>query len=274
MSEELNGLRNALAFAADQAVASTAPGVAYLDKYVLVPEDYKVHTFKEDELHLNAPVRKRAKVLLRDVASFISYWKIHQEPRSVIFADDSVASFTAVLDYHGGAGEPAGFRHHVATLALQRTVEWATWLGSNGKKMSQADFGLFIEDNTPDIVEPSAAEMLEISREFTAKKDVEFTGGVRLQSGQHAINYSETVSASVGKGKIEVPERFKINVPPFVGFGSVTVEARLRYRIEGGKLMLWYDLIRPHKVMESAFHLAVSQISDGCERSVLLGVAS
>jgi uncharacterized protein YfdQ (DUF2303 family) len=128
-----------------------------------------------------------------------------------------------------------------------------TMSGANGKQMSQADFARFIEDNAPDCVAPSAADMIEIARSLEAKKAVNFSSAVRLDNGQSQLTYEETIQGTAAKGRLVVPELFDIGSPVFEGDGRYAVTARLRYRIaEGGKLSLWYDLVRPHKIIEDA----------------------
>lgn len=61
------------------------------------------------------------------------------------------------------------------------------------------------------------------------------------------------MEGTAAKGRILVPEVFALGVPVFEGGDRYRVEARLRYRIaEGGKLTMWYDLLRPHKIIEDA----------------------
>lgn len=243
-------------------------------QYAVVPKNSTVvdlSTFAEK--YLPAPKRKKARAILQDAASFCEYWKRFSEPNSLLFGDPNTTQFIAWLDYHGGHDQAAGWRDHTAHYVLQETADWRTWIGSNGKKMSQADFAQFIEDNTPDIIKPSAADMMEIAREMTAKKDVEFSSGTRLKDGRNEIRYTENVSANLKNGQMEVPEFFTIRIVAYTGTTPVEVQARLRYRIEQAKLTLWYDLLRPHKVKEAAFNAALKSIQEGCGTTVLLGSA-
>jgi hypothetical protein len=41
------------------------------------------------------------------------------------------------------------------------------------------------------------------------------------------------------------------------------IQARLRYRISGGGLVLWYELVRPHKIVEYAFNKVREQVIAG-----------
>lgn len=226
--------------------------------------------------HRATPLRKKANVSLRDVDSFCQYWALYHNENSRVFGDQDLKAlrFTVVLDYHGVGEQPAAWREHTATYTLTKSVEWETWLGSNGKKMNQADFATFIEDNAVDIIDPPSADMVQVARELDANTSVQFSSGTRLNNGQQQLKYVTETKATVGKSTMEVPERFTLRLVAFVGMPPVDVVARLRYRINDGTLSLWYDLLRPHKVAEKAFNDAMARINAQCSTTVLLGAAN
>jgi hypothetical protein len=77
--------------------------------------------------------------------------------------------------------------------------------------MSQAQFAEHLEDMAHTIVEPSAADLLEVAKTFQAKRNVDFSQAVRLDSGDVELSYAETTTAKVGtKGHIEVPSVFTL----------------------------------------------------------------
>lgn len=158
-----------------------------------------------------------------------------------------------------------------ATFTIAQTVEWATWQANNGKRKTQQEFAEFIEDNSADIFDPSAADMMMVARELEAKKEVNFASAVRLDNGQTQFHYSEETRGTVGKGKLEIPEFFKIRLRAYLGAPPVEVMARLRYRIAENKLSMWYDLLRPHKVKEQAFEAIVTEVSKATGSTVLIG---
>lgn len=51
------------------------------------------------------------------------------------------------------------------------------------------------------------------------------------------------------------------------------LEARLRYRIDEGRLAFWYDLLRPHKVLENAVMDVWKEISDQTKQEIFHGDA-
>ena len=57
-------------------------------------------------------------------------------------------------------------------------------------------------------------------------------------------------------------------------FGFHAVTARLRYRIaDQGKLTMWFDLLRPHKVLEDAVREVWHQIQTETGLTILNGDA-
>lgn len=100
---------------------------------------------------------------------------------------------------------------------------------------------------------PTAAEFLELAQNFQATKAVNFASGTRLGNGQNQLVYEETIQARAGeRGQLEIPETFTLGIPVFEGDAAYSLIARLRYRIQDGKLVLWYDLDRPHKIIDDA----------------------
>lgn len=259
----------------DVGKAQAVPIGLKTDQAVLVPKGYTVEDLTPmAEKYLPAPRRKRATITLHDAESFCKYFKDHESPASVVFADTQTCEFKAILDYHGMGEQPAGWREHKANFTLMTTPEWKEWNEWSKKQFSQQQFAEFLESNLPDIKSPPAAAMLDISKDLKIHNEATFNGGVKLSNGQQRVTYVEDIKATVGSSAMEVPERFTIRVSAYVGTEPVEVDAFLRLRIRDGKLSIWYELLRPHKVKESAFSDAVKQISAGCGKPVLLGKPS
>lgn len=216
--------------------------------YVLVPDGYEL---KDLDSLFTKPSRKCGGITLLDAASFCTHIESQRNDDSVIYCNPHVPRFTVVFNEH--AKDAAGWRDHTATWACPVSVEWTTWTGQNGKQLSHEKFAQFIEDNAPDCVMPDSATMIEISRSLEAKKSVQFGSSKRLDNGEHIIAYEEKIEGTVGKGQMPVPERFVIGIAPLDGGPKYRLDARWRYRIsQEGKLTMWFDLDRPHKIMEQA----------------------
>lgn len=254
------------------------PHVAKHGEVLVLPGGNTLDMGEIADKYAATPRLKKASVTLSEIGSFVAYWRLHERPESVIFGDPHACTFKAIFDYHGaGTDTPAGHRLHSAGFALAITPEWKTWMDNNGKKMPQLTFAEFIEDNTPDIfkpegtTKPDAAGMLETARELEAKGEMQFVSHVRLSDGRQSFTYNEATNATVGKGYLDVPEDFVIRLVPYVGSATVQVTARLRFRINDGKLVFWYDFLRPHKVREDAFASALTRVEQDAGKPVLIG---
>lgn len=234
--------------------------------FAVVPDGYKL-SILEDKL--DAPQRKTGTVVLDDVESFVRYYKAHQSESSTIYGDlNPEPGFVAVFNDH--ANEP-GWRDFKAEYSCPLSIEWQTWMARNGKQFLQEDFARFIEDNNLDVVEPAAADMLLVSRTLEAKKNVNFASGIRLSNGEQELIYEETIQGTAAKGKLSVPETFVIGIAVFEGGARYKVTARLRYRINGGKLVMWYDILRPHKILEDAAKEVWQTIEKSTETTIYNG---
>lgn len=232
---------------------------------VVVPEGYVVQDL---EKLLPQPTRKRGAFKFRDAASFVAYFKRHQLGSSLYGRIDA-PRFLAVFDDH--RNDEPGWRDHTATYDCPLSPEWKAWTAANKRAFKQAEFAQFIEDNLPDIVEPPGADMLEISRTLEAKKKTNFASGIRLANGQQELTYEEQIEGTASKGKLQIPETFSLGIPVLEGGPAYKVQARLRYRIEGGLLTMWYDLLRPHKIIEDAVLAVWKEIEEGTSTKILNG---
>jgi uncharacterized protein YfdQ (DUF2303 family) len=241
--------------------------------YVVVPSHMKVEWLDKYLSNREAPIRKEATVGFTDANSLIDYYKLFSDEGSRIWADPKSGTITVIFDYHmAGTDTPARWGKHRAVYGIQTTTEWNTWLANNAKPMSQLQFAEFIEDNAADIL--SAADMLAVSREMEAKKDVAFASSTRLQSGQVAFKYTEEVKATVGGGTMTVPDGFEIRLPVYQGGEPQKLYARLRYRINDQKLQMSYHLLRPQIEQEKAFAQIVKMVQTGTGQSIFIGSPS
>lgn len=232
-----------------------------------------------DEQFFN-PTFRKGTVKLDDGKSFIAYFACHATPASTIYASLNPARFVAVLDEHPPTGamlpQAAAWREFRAEFTPTHSPEWNTWATMDRKAFESTEkFAYFLEDNLPDIVEPSGAELMEVALNFRVNQAVAFSAAQRLSDGHAEIAYTNQVdgSSATRAGTVRIPETFKIEIPVFAGVGArrYAVDARFRYRLNNGALKLWYELVRPHKVLELAFNDLWVEVGDGTRRTILLG---
>jgi len=238
--------------------------------YTVVPWGYELKALPLD----SAPLTCRTTVKLRDTASFVKYVLDHSTTDSRIYATVSPAVFLAVLDDHstrdkeGDTPSVADWREFRAHFAMPASREWTVWTQADRKPMSQLDFARFIEDNLPDILEPDGATLLEMTLSFEAATAAQFVAQQRLQDGSHTLQWRAENNAS---GTVRLPEHIGLAIPVFELEEPQALMARLRYRVADGKLAIWYELVRPHKVLETAFRDAWQRIAEGTGVPILLG---
>jgi uncharacterized protein YfdQ (DUF2303 family) len=182
--------------------------------------------------------------------------------------------FTAIFDDHGPA-KPK-YRGHRATFLPQHSPEYKTWLSADRKPFAgNEELALWIEDQLPDFVTPPGATMLQMALNFKVVQNASFGKAVRLQDGKTSISYTNDVQGSSDheSGSLQIPNEFAIAIPIYSGLNSFkyAFDARFRYRLNGGKLSLWYELIRPHKTVEHAFSVMVEAIAEATKKQVLFG---
>lgn len=214
------------------------------------------------ETHLAQPRRPRGSVVLHDHQDFALYTNRLGEADTTVWADAERSSITAVLNDHANSVDgAAGWRDHRVSLQLRADDDWLLWRERDGKLMTQVAFAEFIESMVHTIARPTAADMLEISRTFQASRNVDFKSGVRLDSGDMELRYEETTTAAAGrKGNMEIPPEVDLLLAPYLGTEPGIVTARLRYRIENGKLQLGYLLARPDLVQRDAFLAVLAEV--------------
>jgi uncharacterized protein YfdQ (DUF2303 family) len=148
-------------------------------------------------------------------------------------------------------------------LQLRPTDHWRHWLSLDGQLVRQQQFAEHIEQGLVEIVEPAAAEMLEIAQHFQANTTASFQTSRLLSNGQVQLKYIEDVDAKGGAaGQLDIPSTFTLALQPFEGSDQYRVTARLRYRVAAGQLTIGYQLDRPRDVLQAAFDDVVNEIAE------------
>ena len=248
---------------------------------LVIPDGYKVVPLEPQVFNRHQPHPERiiSNVNVFDVESFNEYFRLFSDPSSRVFAHrwrDSSSRINskvlAILDYHGANGdEVPRWGDHKLQLCLEKSEEWASWDGADGVKMSQVDFAAFLENNSADIVSPTAASMLEVARDLNATTEGEFGSAIRLDNGSVRFKYSEQVRANVGAGNMEVPEKFMISIPLYLGGALLLLTCRLRYRINSGKLTFWYDIAGKEALELKGFRDVVASINSALGITIING---
>lgn len=226
--------------------------------FQVVPKGYVI---KDLESLMPAPARRTGSITVMDIASFIDVINDYKDAGTRLYGikprverGKSTAEPTMVAVFDDHDGKASGWGQFRAMYSMPMSFEWGEWSLRNGNPLTQEALAAFMEDRYLDVIEPSAADMLEVSRSISAVRNATFKKAVHLTSGSNQFAYEDSTMASAGaSGTITVPETFAIAVPVFQGGQRFRVNARLRYRLDNnGRLALWFDLIEPHRVIEEA----------------------
>lgn len=245
--------------------------------YVLAPQDYELRSLE----HLMPfPLRKRGKVTTTDSKGFIFYTAKHgNRDSSVIYADiDAEASkfnLVCVLNDHSGEADGQDWKDHLCIFTPTQAIEWRRWVGHDRKQFSQAEFAAWLEDNLADVATvdgmPTGADILQMSLGFEATADKRLRSKLNLQSGGTQFEYVDDEDKDT-RTRMQVFERFTLGLPVFDGSTSAyPIEARLKYREKDGRMIFWYELIRPDRVFKTAVQDELALISTETGFAVVAG---
>lgn len=220
---------------------------------------------------LDAPRRKKGTATVTDTHSFLHYYRKHADTDSEVYATYEHRTITAVLDAHTDAA--ARFGRHRLQLTLQHTPAWLAWTAISGKPMTQAVFADFIEDHRLDIVEPPAADVLELAQTFHATLNATFSSAHIVKSGQRSLSWIESSTATAGRnGQMEIPDQLDLALAVFVG-DEVTeaMTARLRYRIDNGALRLTLLLNEVDETVRAVFNHKIDVVEQAAKITIMRG---
>jgi uncharacterized protein YfdQ (DUF2303 family) len=243
--------------------------------FVIVPEGYALETI--DQV-FEAPVRATGVVKLRDANSFVTYFNRQKRTESLVYASLDPAKILGVIDDHHSYEEALGvddstkganWRGYRVEFSVPASREWKTWTGKDRQPMTQLELAELIEDNLPDIINPDGSTMLSVALNFEASKEGNFVSATRLQDGSTNFVWKEDVNAT--GNKIAMPSQITLSIPVFENGSPYSIDARIKYRVQNGTLKIWYELVRPHKVLEVAFRAIWSQIEEQTTTKILLG---
>lgn len=219
------------------------------------------------------PGRLSQRVAITEPASLAAYANRFTTSTGVLFGSVATGVIIAALDYHTPTadsdgvvtegGPAATHNEHGAKLTLQPSEEWKIWTGQSGKMVPQLEFARFIEENSPDIVEPSGADLLEIARDFHAVRNADFRQIVRTDSDNERLEFSDATTAGATQGgrMVEVPTTFVIEIPVYFGEPKVRLIARFRWAQEGTGLKLGVKLDRLENVRQADFRRILEELA-------------
>ncbi|MBN9208171.1 MAG: DUF2303 family protein [Microbacterium ginsengisoli] len=258
MSEKTEN--EAVADLADIAAEQQRTSIATGEVYLVRDGDGGLRVVDTDS-YAAAPRHASAARSVSDAASFCAYLHRHGGASTEVYAHTNTSKVVAIIDSHS---ELPGWQKHRVSLDLEKTKAWLAWENADGHLFAQDEFADFLDDRWSDVLEPDAGVLIDIATTFHAKTNVEFNGGVRLDSGDVKLTFEEKTTAKAGqKGDIEIPKKIKLGLRPYVGGPVYAIWAHFRYRLRGGQVLLGFKLERPENTLEAAFADIVTDIREG-----------
>jgi uncharacterized protein YfdQ (DUF2303 family) len=224
-----------------------------------VPKGHDVKELRVDlEQHLKAPRSLKAAADFHDATSFLAYIDRHANENSLCWCNFDPQTFAlgfkAVIDEHGK--DTPAWRRHVASFTPRMSAEWKEWKGKDRTGFGQVEFAEWLQDHELDIASvenfPTCAEMLQMATNFQYQEDRRLKSAVRLQSGGVRLDYVADADAGTVES-MKLFEKFAIGIPIFHAAPTADLlAARLKYRLDNGKVRFTYELQRADKAHEKA----------------------
>lgn len=237
--------------------------------YTLVPDDMKVEVIERlDERE--RPEHVKASPSFDDAASLVAYFNRFEDVESTLFADLDSSTIVGVIDHHEpGIENGARYHDHIATFKAKHSPEWLAWVGMSGKRVTQEQFAVFIEDNAPDVQQPSGAVLQQMALNLEASGSADFKSHKRLEDGSVHFHFSQEVNGT--SNGVPVPKEFRVMLRPYIGGEAVGMTAKFRFNKDGGRLTMGLDLMLIEQTKRAAFDSIVEKVAEDTERVVLWG---
>ncbi len=228
--------------------------------FIVLPDNCDTHSL---EKFMGAPQRIKRHMHLETAGSFIRYFGKWKGDESEIYACRDSVDVRAILDEHVKTEEANKFVQpawcdHTARYTCPFSREWLAWKEGDRRKVSQVEFAEFLEDRLQDVVDPPGGELMSLANQLQIIRKATFGSSQRLASGETSFSYSEENQT----GTVEIPAMITLGIPVFKDGTNYKINARFKYRLTEGRLMLWYELIEPEKYVDDAFTEVLQLVND------------
>lgn len=227
-------------------------------QFAALPDGFELHNLEGFQTQ---PDRIRAHPKFVSARSFAEYLTRFATDSMMITASTDKAEMYAVIDYHGddpaAPGQTPSHCEHKATYKARLTDKIKAWLGMCDRPLGQVEFGLFLEERAIDVIQPAAAEIMEMVMTFEATKKVEFKSSTRLADGSRQFTYVED---NQSKGGVTLPDRIVIRAAIYEGMEPQDITFLLRYRINDGALRFQIKMHNHDEVLAEAFARCVDGV--------------
>lgn len=225
-----------------------------------VPENMQMVSL---ETYLPAPTRVHRALIVTTLESFNRYFSEFKKTGcSRIYVDGETVCVVGIFDDHttfqDGQPDLASWCDHRVIYKCPYSRQWEAWMQMDRRKVGQVEFAEWLEDRLQDVQEPSGADLLSLALDLQVHRKVVYGSATRLASGEHSFSYSEDNQT----GTVEIPASIQLGIPVFQDGTNYAITARFRYRLNEGKLVLWYELVEPQKYVEDAFNEVIAAVTE------------
>lgn len=243
-------------------------------------ERWEEHSTRDPAKLPDPPDRVVGTTEVYTTTSYVDAVKRYENVQQITYVDQPNSRLVTVLnptwpepvDSEQWDRAVPGHSDHRVSLKLRHTPEFLAWMAGQGLH-EQTDFARRMQDGELEIVEPAAATMLEIAETFHATGESVFKSASRLQDGRRQFRFEEDSTAKAGAdGTVEIPERFTIAMPIYVGGERYQMQCRLTWQLRP-TFRIGYTFIRPEVVLDHAFTSMVEEVTAEIAGLVLLGPA-
>lgn len=233
------------------------PRIEYVDDTPILIKDEQGN-YESLEKYLNVPTRTRLRETLTVFKYYLEALKTRfNKAEATIYARNVTNQKYNDFTFHGVA-------HDCRTRDQWRddfTIDWKgvftvsarDWLMNDEKGLSQEEFALFLDKHLNDIVAsencenlkfagyPTKAELFNFVTTLEDSKNQKFAKKVNIQNGDVSVSLEKQSNDGTIQ-RLKLFERFAINLQIYEGFPTYQVTAKLRYRVNNGQVVFFYDI--------------------------------
>lgn len=179
---------------------------------------------------------ERREHVFASVGTFIDYLTKYRTPDTVVLAsvgghdndgNEQAVVMTATLD------EKAAHGVEVVECIPRLHPMFAPWHGMLGRRVTLADFLVFIRANRKAVVEPDGREFVRALSQVTAATSITLHQG-KGRDSLNGILVRTRVQGQDATGTVDLPESVTIQLPVFVDEGPVKASVDLYLSVTGG----------------------------------------
>lgn len=118
----------------------------------------------------------------------------------------------------------------------------------------------------------SVQRLIQMARSIEISANAKATAGYNPRTGERQVSFVEEHEAADSRGRrVFVPDAFFLNIPVFEGGERHLVPVRLYYRLVGGQLKWWFELVDPRRMVRLAVRQVVAEVALGTGVPVFYG---